>query len=39
MKSIRQYLLLGMFATLLLAFMVSLLISYRAINYEIAEAL
>jgi len=37
MKSIRQYLLLGMFATLLLAFMVSLLISYRAINYEIAE--
>jgi two-component system sensor histidine kinase QseC len=37
MKSIRQYLLLGMFAALLLAFMVSLLISYRAINYEIAE--
>jgi len=37
MKSIRQYLLLGMFASLLLAFMVSLLISYRAINYEIAE--
>ncbi|MCC6373605.1 MAG: sensor histidine kinase N-terminal domain-containing protein, partial [Moraxellaceae bacterium] len=37
MKSIRQYLLLGMFVTLLLAFMVSLLISYRAINYEIAE--
>ena len=37
MKSIRQYLLLGMFATLLLAFMMSLLISYRAINYEIAE--
>jgi len=37
MKSIRQYLLLGMFAALLLALMVSLLISYRAINYEIAE--
>lgn len=37
MKSIRQYLLWGMLAALLLAFFISLMISYRAISHEVEE--
>ncbi|MBH1972088.1 hypothetical protein FK216_13040 [Moraxellaceae bacterium AER2_44_116] len=37
MKSIRQYLLVGMFSALILAFVVSFVISYRATTEEVKE--
>ena len=37
MKSIRQYLLVGMFSALILAFIVSFVISYRATTEEVEE--